>query len=34
MKDEEWEILDKKTLGNTDVPSSVNGFQCFNRKDK
>jgi hypothetical protein len=28
MKDEEWEILDKKA-----EPSSVSGFQYFQRKD-
>jgi hypothetical protein len=35
MKDEEWEILDRKALGTIRlVPGSIDGFQYFKRKDK
>jgi hypothetical protein len=34
MKDEEWEVLDRKALGTIqDEPGSVGGFQYFERKD-
>ena len=34
MKDEEWEILDRKCSRNdTAEPGSVSGFQYFERKD-
>jgi hypothetical protein len=34
MKDEEWEILDRKALGTIQAePGSVDGFQYFERKD-
>jgi hypothetical protein len=34
MKDEEWEILDRKALGTIRlVPGSIDGFQYFKRKD-
>jgi hypothetical protein len=34
MKDEEWEILDRKALGTIRlVPGSVGGFQYFKRND-
>jgi hypothetical protein len=33
MKDEEWEILDRKALGTMAKPGSVGGFQYFQRKD-
>jgi hypothetical protein len=34
MKDEEWEVLDRKGIRNDTVePGSVGGFQYFERKD-
>jgi hypothetical protein len=34
MKDEEWEILDRKALGTIQLSlASVGGFQYFERKD-
>jgi hypothetical protein len=33
MKDEEWEVLDRKARNDTVVPGSVSGFQYFKRKD-
>jgi hypothetical protein len=33
MKDEEWEVLDRKALGTYGEPGNVNGFQYFKRKD-
>jgi hypothetical protein len=34
MKDEEWEVIDRKTLGNnTVVPGHIDGLQHFKRKD-
>jgi hypothetical protein len=36
MKDEEWEILDRKALGSRNdmaEPGNVGGFQYFERKD-
>jgi hypothetical protein len=34
MKDEEWEVLDRKALGMIRlVPGSIDGFQYFKRKD-
>jgi hypothetical protein len=34
MKDEEWEILDRKALGTIRLkPGSIGGFQYFERKD-
>ena len=33
MKDEEWEVLDRKTGKNMVVPSFVSGFQYLKRKD-
>jgi hypothetical protein len=33
MKDEEWEVLDRKALGTIYEPGSVGGFQYFERKD-
>jgi hypothetical protein len=33
MKDEKWEVLDRKALGTIRLrPSSVDGFQYFKRK--
>jgi hypothetical protein len=34
MKDEEWEVLDRKALGTIwTEPGSIDGFQYFERKD-
>jgi hypothetical protein len=34
IKDEEWEVLDRKALGTIQIePGSVGGFQYFKRKD-
>jgi hypothetical protein len=33
MKDEEWEILDRKALGTIRLSLAVGGFQYFERKD-
>ena len=33
MKDEEWEVLDKKALGTMVVPRFISGFQYFERRN-
>jgi hypothetical protein len=33
MKDEEWEVLDRKALGTIRLSLEVDGFQYFERKD-